>query len=180
MGKKKKEPEKPILPPEPAKVQFVKLPYDMLDSRMWRKELSRVARDLYIQIKARRSRLNKKKEKINTSDNLIVFGYGDSYGMSKPSFVNGIIELRKNGFIKLTHPGGFQRGKSEYALKSTWRQYERGEREIPDKYDVVKKRRSRNGHVLPGFFDELDKLEAEFMSTPDEEGPDDDDFGDEE
>jgi hypothetical protein len=176
MGKKKKEPEKPILPPEPAKVQFVKLPYDMLDSKMWRKKISRVARDLYIQIKSRRSRLNKKKEKINTSDNLIVFGYGDSYGMSKPSFVNGIIELRKNGFIKLKHAGGFQRGKSEYSLISTWRQYERGERDIPDKYDVIKKRQSRNGHVLPGFFDELDKLEEEFMSTPDADGPDDDDF----
>lgn len=100
--------------------QFYAIEYELHDSPMWR-STSRIARDLYMQIKARRNRRDKEGNVINPTDGKIEFGYTDSFGLSKPSFVAGIEELRIKGFIRLVEPGHFPRVKAKYAIINKWK-----------------------------------------------------------
>ncbi len=105
--------------------QHYRIEYYLHDSITWRYEISRLARELYCQLKARRNRIDKDGNLINISDKEIEFGYSDSFGVSKPSFVKGIEELRMKGLIKLVKPGKLPKIKAVYALSNKWKVYER-------------------------------------------------------
>lgn len=109
----------------PGAQQHYRIEYYLHDSITWRYEISRLAREMYCQIKARRNRIDKDGNLINISDKEIEFGYSDSFGVSKPSFVKGIEELRAKGLIKLVKPGKLPKVKAVYALSNKWKVYER-------------------------------------------------------
>lgn len=106
--------------------QFVKLNYELIHSSLWRNGTTVYERDIYTQIRASRNRKNPDGSVKNVSDTHIEFGFSDSFGMSKNSFVKAIEGLRAKGIIRLIKPGKFPNRKAVYALSEKWKRYNKG------------------------------------------------------
>jgi len=112
--------------------QFVKLDYELLDNEIWQ-GLNKSAQHVYVYFKRARNKRERGKV-INHDNGYIKFGYSDCPGISKNGFVNAIMELRVNGFIKLIKAGQFpqkgskgQKRKAVYSLIDKWQAYSRNE-----------------------------------------------------
>ena len=107
--------------------QYVKLDYAFLYSPE-REALSLAAREVYTQLKAARNVKNGKGITVNRSDDFIRFGFGDSNGMSKPTFFRAVHELVDEGFIGVMEEGEMPNRKTAYALIDDWRQRSKGKK----------------------------------------------------
>jgi len=102
-----------------ARSQYVKLEYSFIYSDA-RKSLSLAARELYLQIRARRNIKGPRGNIINKTDDFIRFSFGDSNGMSKPTYQRAIKELVEKGFVGVMDPGGVPNRKAAYAIIHDW------------------------------------------------------------
>lgn len=100
--------------------QYVKLDYAFLHSEV-RRSLSLAAREVYTQLKASRNLRDSKGNVRNVSDEFIRFGFGDSNGMSKPTFQKAIKELEAKKFILKVEEGGLKHQKAAYAIHDGWK-----------------------------------------------------------
>lgn len=134
MGKPKKRSSKG------TEKQYVKLDYELLHSVAW-KGLSLAARAVYTQMKASRNLRDSRGKVRNRSDNAIEFGFGDSNGMSRPTFKRAVEELVERKFLFVVKGGGFPSRKGVYALTDWWKIDEDAEA----KYQAMMERRAMEG-----------------------------------
>ena len=99
-----------------SKGQFVRLPYALLDSEVWR-NLSRPGKEAYISIRRMKFKRDSHNQPVCTNWDFIPFGFSDLLGnMDKHTFVSAIEELRCVRLIKLEIPGRFPGKKAVYSL----------------------------------------------------------------